>query len=127
MSKFIVELWLDGYETNEEMEGACLEFIEDQLNITASSVKVEKFDSNIEERVKLLENILKQIIDDLPSKRDWLDPSLEAEAIIMLRQNKKVYDEYGVLSRDCKKGGKCEWRTDGQHSNIFCGKCFKSI
>jgi hypothetical protein len=29
--------------------------------------------------------------------------------------------------RPCEKGGKCEFRTDGHHSNVFCGKCFKSV
>ena len=38
--KFIVELSLDGYETEKEEELACIEFIEEQLNITSSSVKV---------------------------------------------------------------------------------------
>ena len=40
MAKFIVELFLDGYDTQEEQEAACLEFIEEQLNFSASSVKV---------------------------------------------------------------------------------------
>lgn len=42
MPKFLVELVLDGYETEKEMEDACLEFIEEQLNFSASSVKVTK-------------------------------------------------------------------------------------
>jgi hypothetical protein len=44
MPRFIVDLWLDGYETEEEMEAACEEFIYDQLNFTASSVKVTKME-----------------------------------------------------------------------------------
>jgi hypothetical protein len=42
MPKFIVDLWLDGYETEEEMEEACAEFIYEQLNMTASGVKITK-------------------------------------------------------------------------------------
>jgi len=42
MPKFIVDLWLDGYETEEEMEDACEEFIYEQLNFSASSVKIER-------------------------------------------------------------------------------------
>jgi hypothetical protein len=42
MPKFIVDLWLDGYESEEEMALACEEFIEDQLNFTASFVKVTR-------------------------------------------------------------------------------------
>ncbi len=30
-------------------------------------------------------------------------------------------------ARECAKGGLCEWRTDGAHSNQFCGKCFVSL
>lgn len=41
MPKFIVDLWLDGYDTEEEMVDACEEFIYEQLNFTASSVKIE--------------------------------------------------------------------------------------
>lgn len=44
MPKFIVELWLDGYESEEEMEKACEEFIYEQLNFTASGVKITKID-----------------------------------------------------------------------------------
>ena len=43
MPKFIVDLWLDGYESEEEMEAACEEFIYEQLNFTASSVTIEKY------------------------------------------------------------------------------------
>mgnify|MGYP001604718455 CR=1 FL=1 len=44
MPKFIVDLWLDGYDTEEEMVDACKEFIYDQLNFSASSVKIELVD-----------------------------------------------------------------------------------
>lgn len=40
MPKFIIDLWLDGYENEEEMKDACFEFIDDQLNMTASSIKM---------------------------------------------------------------------------------------
>lgn len=38
--KFLVDLELDGYDTEEEMKEACLTFIEEQLNFSASSVRV---------------------------------------------------------------------------------------
>jgi hypothetical protein len=41
VAKFIVELWLDGYDTEEDMIDACMEFIYEQLNFTASHVEVE--------------------------------------------------------------------------------------
>ncbi len=44
MAKFIVDLWLDGYDTEDEMINACFEFINEQLNFSASSVKVERYE-----------------------------------------------------------------------------------
>jgi hypothetical protein len=43
MPKFIVDLWLDGYDNEKDMEEACTEFIYQQLNMTASSVQIEDF------------------------------------------------------------------------------------
>lgn len=40
MPRFIVDIWLDGYESEEEQRKACEEFIYDQLNFSASSVKI---------------------------------------------------------------------------------------
>ena len=46
MSRFIVDIWLDGYDTEEEMIDACEEFIYEQLNFSASNVKIEKIDED---------------------------------------------------------------------------------
>jgi hypothetical protein len=40
MPRFIVDLWLDGYETEEDMIEACEDFIYEQLNMTSSSVTI---------------------------------------------------------------------------------------
>jgi hypothetical protein len=40
MPKFIIELSMDGYETEEEEIEACKEFIKEQLDFSASSVKI---------------------------------------------------------------------------------------
>jgi hypothetical protein len=40
MPRFIIDFWLDGYDTEEEMEKACAEFIVEQLDMTASSVHI---------------------------------------------------------------------------------------
>lgn len=40
MPRFVIDLWLDGYETDEEQLQACKEFMIDQLNFTASSFKI---------------------------------------------------------------------------------------
>jgi len=42
MGKYLVELWLDGYESDAEREQAELAFIEEQLDFSGSSVKVTK-------------------------------------------------------------------------------------
>ena len=38
--KLLIELEMDGYETKEEMREACIEWVEYQLNKTASSIKI---------------------------------------------------------------------------------------
>lgn len=48
MTKFVVDLWLDGYETDEEHDAACVEFIIDQLNFAGSGVSVEKYEFTVE-------------------------------------------------------------------------------
>lgn len=44
MGKYVVELWLDGYNSDAEMDAACKEFIHEQLNMTASSVGISDFE-----------------------------------------------------------------------------------
>jgi hypothetical protein len=46
MTKFIVDLWLDGYDSEEEHAAACKEFIYESLNFSASSVKVTEMDKH---------------------------------------------------------------------------------
>lgn len=46
MPRFIVDIWLDGYDTEEEMIDACEEFIYEYLNFSASNVKIEKIDGD---------------------------------------------------------------------------------
>ena len=41
--KFVVDLWLDGYEDEEEMKKACIELIQESLDFSASSVSVEVY------------------------------------------------------------------------------------
>ena len=42
MSRYIVDLTLDGYTDEKEQEAAEIEFIKEQLDFSASSVKVYK-------------------------------------------------------------------------------------
>jgi len=47
MPKFLVDLWLDGYETENEEVHACEEFILEQLE-AASCVKVTRLPDDFE-------------------------------------------------------------------------------
>ena len=49
MPKYLLDLWLDGYEDEEDEKKACDEFISDQLDITASSVHFENLIEDGEE------------------------------------------------------------------------------
>lgn len=40
MPHFIVEMYLDGYETEEEARDACVVFMKQELDMTASSVEI---------------------------------------------------------------------------------------
>ena len=40
MPKFLIQLNMDGYETEEEELEACKSYIEEQLDFSASSVKI---------------------------------------------------------------------------------------
>ena len=46
MGKFIVDLWLDGYEDAAEADKAAEEFIYEQLNMTASCVNITRFNES---------------------------------------------------------------------------------
>lgn len=52
MPKFVVELWLDGYENEKEMSEACAEFIYEQLNFSASSVTITELSDYISDEKK---------------------------------------------------------------------------
>lgn len=80
MSKFIVDLWLDGYDDENERAEAEKEFIYDQLNMTASSVKISEFEPALENAqsslaVEALDLLYKYVLavndklrDDFPMK-----------------------------------------------------------
>ena len=38
--KMLIELYMDGYETEQEHKEACIEFVKEQLDSAAISVKV---------------------------------------------------------------------------------------
>lgn len=67
--KFIVDLWLDGYEDEAESDKAAEEFIYDQLNFTASAVKIGRLDDLFDKEIPEGDNDFtkgyKQAIEDL--------------------------------------------------------------
>lgn len=69
MPKFItsiVDLWLDGYDSEEEMEDDCVEFIKDQLDFCASYVQANPFD---EEKLETL--LLEAVDTDGAHHKQW--------------------------------------------------------
>jgi len=56
--KFIVDLSLDGYESEEEEKNACMVFIEESLDFSASSVSVESYNPG---RLASLEKVAEQM------------------------------------------------------------------
>ena len=38
--KMLIEIWLDGYEDEEDCRKACIEFVKEQLDMTAGGVKI---------------------------------------------------------------------------------------
>ena len=46
MPKFLVDICLDGYESEEEMILACEQFLEEQLDVTAGSVDITRVDES---------------------------------------------------------------------------------
>ena len=38
--KMLIDIWLDGYESEAERKKACIEFVKEQLDMTASSIKI---------------------------------------------------------------------------------------
>lgn len=47
MARFLVDLWLDGYDTDQEADSACEAFIFENLDFSASSVKVTRISDEV--------------------------------------------------------------------------------
>jgi hypothetical protein len=89
MPKFLVELWLDGYDDPEEMAKACEEFIDEQLNWTASSIKITR---DLEERCAKCGRVMDAVLTcplcggNTPSKN----------------KNKKIDHAHSFCSKCCR-------------------------
>lgn len=51
--KMLIDLWMDGYETEEEHKKACIAFVEEQLDFAGSSVKIVEIEGEKYERDKV--------------------------------------------------------------------------
>jgi len=51
MARFIVDLWLDGYDTDQEADSAAETFIVENLDFSASSVKVTRISDDLYDEV----------------------------------------------------------------------------
>jgi hypothetical protein len=38
--KMLIEFWMDGYDTPEEMREACMDYVKEELDMTASSIEI---------------------------------------------------------------------------------------
>lgn len=48
MPKFLVDLWLDGYETEDEQVESCMVFLDNQLDFSASSVHITHIPDSVD-------------------------------------------------------------------------------
>lgn len=60
MTKLLIEMWLDGYETDEEQDLACVEFAKEALDLNSPDIKLVSKESNKNE-IDTLINILKEL------------------------------------------------------------------
>lgn len=93
MARFLVDLWLDGYEDEEAMNKACIDFIEDSLDFSASSVSASKV---VKYRILRISNNLADYPD---CEKDTLEhPELvecvsdEMESFVYCDETKEVWD-----------------------------------
>lgn len=99
MTKFIVDLWLDGYDSEEESNNACEQFIYDSLD-TASSVKVTKIvdkdpDVNIECKIdpKLTKLMAKSAgWKDWTNDDNWIHPYEKERGYLTLNDLSKFVE-----------------------------------
>lgn len=85
MTKFIVDLYLDGYENQEEHDKACEEFIQDSLDFSGSGVSVESFQPYLE-FLKAVKPYVEEMVGIASAARgllweinDWLGLKQEEE------------------------------------------------
>ena len=48
MTKYIVDFWMDGYDSEDQRQEAEIEYMEEALNFTASSVRIKTFSEELD-------------------------------------------------------------------------------
>lgn len=71
VSKFIVELHLDGYDTAEEAQIAEREFIYDQLNFSGSCVKITPYSESDLKTAHEMIRELREALELYADERNW--------------------------------------------------------
>lgn len=92
--QYLIDLDLDGYETEKEMNEACKEFIYDQFNMTASSVSIIE-DKNV--HFKVYNNEIPVSISLTEEKKNKIIQSL----IRYMQENDCVDSEKLLQNDDC--------------------------
>ena len=86
MPQFLVDLWLDGYNNEKDMEDACIEFIEQELTMASSSVQI----TQIKEHNQCI------------CEGNWRNIIKETEHLIgqKYQKNNEIFKFIGVLYSD---------------------------
>ena len=90
--KFIVDLRLDGYQTEAEQRMACVAFLNEQLEFSASSITVDVFETVHQAAPDLLaalEGIIGWAQREPNTDREWIQFNIDwSNAIIAIRKAK---------------------------------------
>lgn len=87
--KFFVDLWLDGYDTEEECNEACKVFIDEQLDMTASGVDCYDLPANFStERLDKLEQLAIKTEEFLAEISALRQSAMEQELATLIKELK---------------------------------------
>jgi hypothetical protein len=77
MPKFIVDLWLDGYNDDDSELEACKAFLEDQLDFSASSVTIEEISQDDYISFKRYKNSSFNLLDGVNINTSSIDSNIK--------------------------------------------------
>lgn len=100
-----IKLWLDGYEDQEEHDKACAEFIYDQLNMTASCVKISTEPSiPVSELREWCEERLAEWQEQLTDYYSEVSEGIAVDEDTVNFLKDLIKEHQDLLARFCKEG-----------------------